>query len=422
MPEALRADRAPARARRLPVQVDGGVGRTTSGCSATRAPTCSSSGAASSARRPRRRPTRARPSGGAKSLARALELAETARGQRRIRTRRSGRSSSRDGEIVGEGATEERRPHGEVVALEAAGERARGATLYVTMEPCAHHGTTPPCVDAMLAAGVARVVAGSLDPNPEAGGGLERLRAAGVDVELADSFEARRQNEAWRTWVAEGRPFVTYKAAITLDGRVTVPGARWVSGEESRRLVHELRAGVGRGRGRHGNGARSTNPRLDARDVGARGSRAGSPSAAGRFPDGSELELRCRPARRGARALAGEGVQSLLLEGGPTLAAAFLRESSSTSCSSSSRRRSPAPGPGLPMARRPARARAPDEPAGRRGRSARGLSPRAVTSSDVHGARPGGRGTVVRSRTAGSSSSRDARPRSGDSVASTASA
>ena len=89
---------------------------------------------------------------------------------------------------------------------------------------------------------MARVVAGALDPNPKAGGGLEELRAAGVEVELIDSFEARAQNEAWRTWVAQGRPFVTYKAAMTLDGRLTLPGERWVSGEESRRLVHELRA------------------------------------------------------------------------------------------------------------------------------------------------------------------------------------
>ena len=136
------------------------------------------------------------------------------------------------------------------------------------MEPCAHHGTTPPCVDAVLAAGIARVVAGSLDPNPEAGGGLARLREQGIETELVDSFEARRQNEAWRTWASLGRPFVTYKAAVTLDGRVTVPGERWVSGEESRRLVHELRAAsdavaVGMGT------VRLENPRLDARDVDA---------------------------------------------------------------------------------------------------------------------------------------------------------
>src|ERR687887_138726 len=90
----------------------------------------------------------------------------------------------RDGAVVGEGWHDRKGgPHAEVVALEAAGERARGATLFLTMEPCAHHGSTPPCTDAVLAAGIARVVAGSLDPNPEATGGLERLSAAGIEVE-----------------------------------------------------------------------------------------------------------------------------------------------------------------------------------------------------------------------------------------------
>src|SRR5581483_11471280 len=108
--------------------------------------------------------------------------------------------------------------------------------------------------------------AGSRDPHPGHGGGLERLGAAGVEVELAESFAARAQNEAWRTWVACGRPFVTYKVAATLDGRVTVPGSRWVTGEASRRLVHELRAAcdavaVGMGT------VRADDPRLDARGV-----------------------------------------------------------------------------------------------------------------------------------------------------------
>src|SRR4029077_11766497 len=101
----------------------------------------------------------------------------------------------RDGQVVGEGSTEAGGRHGEIVALEAAGDAARGADLYVTMEPCAHHGTTPPCTEAILAAGVARVVVGSRDPNPEAAGGVERLREAGVEVELADSFAARVQTE-----------------------------------------------------------------------------------------------------------------------------------------------------------------------------------------------------------------------------------
>ena len=141
------------------------------------------------------------------SLDRALELAAAAPRASPTRIPTVGAVVVADGAIVGEGVTEAYGGrHGEIVALAAAGERARGATLYVTMEPCAHHGRTPPCVDAIVAAGVARVVAGCRDPNPEAAGGLERLREAGVEVELDDRFEARRQNEAWRTWKALGAP------------------------------------------------------------------------------------------------------------------------------------------------------------------------------------------------------------------------
>ena len=257
------------------------------------------------------------------SLDRALELAERGRGATHPNPV-VGAVVVRRGEVVGEGWHERAgRPHAEVVALEAAGERARGATLYVTMEPCTHHGRTPPCVDSILEAGMATVVAGSRDPNPEAGGGLERLRAAGVEVELVDSFEARRQNEAWRTWVALRRPFVTYKVAVTLDGRVAVPGSRWVSGEESRRLVHELRAAsdavaVGMGT------VRADAPSLTARDVGAARQPRRLAFGRGPLPEGSELELRSGALADELAALAGEGVQSLLLEGGPTLATAFL--------------------------------------------------------------------------------------------------
>jgi diaminohydroxyphosphoribosylaminopyrimidine deaminase / 5-amino-6-(5-phosphoribosylamino)uracil reductase len=142
-------------------------------------------------------------------------------------------------------------------------------------------------------------------------------------VELLDSFEARRQNEAWRTWKALDRPFVTYKAAVTLDGRVTVPGRRWVSGEESRRGVHELRAAadavaVGTGT------VRTDAPRLDARDVDASRQPRRLAFGHGPLPEGSELELRSGPLEDELRALAADGVRSLLLEGGPTLANAFL--------------------------------------------------------------------------------------------------
>ncbi len=257
------------------------------------------------------------------TVRRALELARAA-GGRAYPKPTVGAVVVRDGEIVGEGATEAAGRHAEVVALEGAGDRARNATLYVTLEPCAHHGTTPPCTDAILAAGVERVVFAARDPNPEAAGGEERLRAAGVDVEFVDWFEARQLNEAWRTWVTKKRPFVIYKAAMTLDGRVTLPGQRWISGEESRRLVHELRAqvdavAVG------GGTARADLPRLDARDVETpRGQPRRLVFSQGPLPDGLELELRSGSLEDELHALAAEGVQSLLLEGGPTLAAAFL--------------------------------------------------------------------------------------------------
>jgi diaminohydroxyphosphoribosylaminopyrimidine deaminase/5-amino-6-(5-phosphoribosylamino)uracil reductase len=256
-------------------------------------------------------------------LKRALELAERGRGTTRPNPV-VGAVVVADGEVVGEGWHERQGgPHAEVVALEAAGDRARGAALYVTMEPCGHHGTTPPCTEAVLEAGVAKVVAGSLDPNPEAAGGLEVLRAAGVEVEHVDSFEARAQNEAWRTWIAAGRPFVTLKLAATLDGRLTVPGARWVSGEESRRFVHELRAAadavaVGTGT------VYSDNPQLTARDVDAVRQPRRLAFGHGPLPDGSELELLTGPLEEELARLAAEGVQWLLLEGGPTLATAFL--------------------------------------------------------------------------------------------------
>jgi diaminohydroxyphosphoribosylaminopyrimidine deaminase/5-amino-6-(5-phosphoribosylamino)uracil reductase len=204
------------------------------------------------------------------SLERTLALAERGRGEVEHTHPLVGALLVRDGEVVGEGWYAGRgSPHAEVVALEEADERARGATLYVSLEPCSHQGSTPPCADAIVAAGVARVVAAVVDPNPRVDGkGFERLREAGTEVVVADSWQARLQNEAWRIWIARGRPFVTYKVAMTLDGRVTVPGSRWVSGEESRRRVHELRAvsdavAVGMGT------VRADDPALTARGVGA---------------------------------------------------------------------------------------------------------------------------------------------------------
>ena len=255
---------------------------------------------------------------------RALELAERGRGKTRDHPL-VGAVVERDGEVVGEGWYEyDGVRHAEVIALEQAGDAARGSTLYVTLEPCSHHGRTPPCADAVVAAGVARAVVGARDPNPVVDGrGLDRLRAAGIEVELLDDLAARRQNEAWRVWKSLARPFVTYKAAVTLDGRVTVPGRRWVSGEESRRRVHELRAAsdavaVGMGT------VRADAPRLDARDVDAAKQPRRLAFGRGPLPEGSELELRSGPLEEELQALAADGVQSLLLEGGPTLATAFL--------------------------------------------------------------------------------------------------
>ena len=204
---------------------------------------------------------------------------------------------------------------------------ARGATLYVSLEPCAHHGRTPPCADALIAAGVSRVVAAVGDPNPKTNGlGFERLRAAGVEVDLAGGeleWRARVQNEAFRVWAAERRPFVVYKAAVSLDGRVTVPGSRWVSGEESRRRVHELRAAVDAVAVGMGT-VRADDPQLTARDVDAERQPRRLAFGRGPLPDGSELELVSGPLEAELARLADEGVQSLLLEGGPTLATSFL--------------------------------------------------------------------------------------------------
>ena len=262
-------------------------------------------------------------------IERALELAERGRGKTQPNPV-VGALVVKNGEVVGEGWHERAGgPHAEIVALEQAGERARGATMIVTLEPCCFTGLTGPCCERIIEEGIERVLAAAEDPNPKvSGSGLARLREAGLTVELAEgeiAFRARRQNEAWRTWIAAGRPFVTYKAAATLDGRVTLPGSRWLSGEASRRLVHELRAGsdavaVGMGT------VLADSPRLDARDVAVGAERQPRRLAFGKgpLPRGSELELRSGPIAEELSTLAREGVQSLLLEGGPTLATAFV--------------------------------------------------------------------------------------------------
>jgi diaminohydroxyphosphoribosylaminopyrimidine deaminase/5-amino-6-(5-phosphoribosylamino)uracil reductase len=265
----------------------------------------------------------------AEFLERAIELAERGRGTTHPNPV-VGAVVVAGGKIVGEGWHDRKGgEHAEVRALADAGERAPGATVYVTLEPCGHHGDTPPCSDALVAAGVARVVAGQRDPNPQVdGGGLERLREAGVEAEVVEgelAFRCRQQIEEWRTWIVERRPFVTYKVAVTLDGRVSVPGERWVTSKESRRLVHVLRAAsdavaVGMGT------VRWDNPRLDARDVPVVRQPRRIAFGRGPLPEGSELELRSGPIAEELARLGEEGAQSLFLEGGPTLAAAFLEQ------------------------------------------------------------------------------------------------
>jgi diaminohydroxyphosphoribosylaminopyrimidine deaminase/5-amino-6-(5-phosphoribosylamino)uracil reductase len=152
----------------------------------------------------------------------------------------------RDGEVVGRGHTlPPGGPHAEVVALREAGARARGATLYVSLEPCSHYGRTPPCTDALIAAGVREVYAAVRDPYPEVDGrGIGLLRAAGIEVRVGlCEAEARQLNEGFFKRTRTGLPFVTAKYAMTLDGRIaTRTGhSRWITGPDARRQVHKLR-------------------------------------------------------------------------------------------------------------------------------------------------------------------------------------
>jgi len=180
-----------------------------------------------------------------KYMQRALELARRAAG-RTSPNPQVGALVVKDGKIVGEGChlcvgT----AHAEIHALAAAGEEARGATLYVTLEPCSHHGRTGPCVDAVIAAGIKRVVVAMTDPNPKVSGqGMARLRAAHIDVvEGVLACEAAKLNEAFIKWISTLMPFVILKTAMTLDGKIaTRTGAsKWITGPLARQRVHELR-------------------------------------------------------------------------------------------------------------------------------------------------------------------------------------
>lgn len=263
----------------------------------------------------------------------------------------------RGGEVVGSGFhVRAGEPHAEVLALRAAGARASGATAYVTLEPCAHTGRTPPCADALIAAGVARVVVAALDPDPRvAGQGVARLRAAGVDVTLGVlEDEATRQQAGFRMRVTAGRPWVAYKYAMTLDGRVAAEGEgrgavtsapAWARVMAWRAEADAVAVGSGT--------ALADDPRLTVRgpEDGAAGGRDPRPvvfDRSGRVPPtaralrpGSVLitapgtdarpyeergvtVLRVGSLPDALRALGDLGLNTLLLEGGPTLATAFF--------------------------------------------------------------------------------------------------
>jgi diaminohydroxyphosphoribosylaminopyrimidine deaminase/5-amino-6-(5-phosphoribosylamino)uracil reductase len=245
------------------------------------------------------------------------------------------------GTPVGEGATAAPGGwHAEVAALAQAGERARGGTAVVTLEPCAHTGRTGPCADALIAAGVARVVVAVPEPTELAGGGAARLRAAGIDVELGVEQDEAESGAlaAWLTGVREQRPFVVWKVAATLDGRVAAADgtSRWITGEAARAAVHRLRATcdavvVGSGT------ALTDDPQLTVRDAEGRGC-ARQPlrvvvDRRGRLPATARVLDDAAPthvSRAGTPAellaeLFHRDVRRVLLEGGPTLAAAFLR-------------------------------------------------------------------------------------------------
>lgn len=243
------------------------------------------------------------------------------------------------GEVVGRGATEAPGGrHAEVVALDAAADRARGGTLVVTLEPCDHQGRTGPCTDRALDAGVARVLYAVADPTREAAGGARSLRAAGVDVAQADDDEVHAaENGPLRAWLHRqrvGRPFVTWKYAASLDGRVAAADgtSRWITGPDSRRHAHGRRQEVDVlvvGTGTLAADDPALTARLDDDRLAARqplravmGLTGVPADAAARGTDGRFRHLATRDPAEALRLLG--DVNHVLVEGGPRLAGAFL--------------------------------------------------------------------------------------------------
>jgi diaminohydroxyphosphoribosylaminopyrimidine deaminase/5-amino-6-(5-phosphoribosylamino)uracil reductase len=299
----------------------------------------------------------------ARWMRRALRLAARGRG-RTSPNPMVGAVLVREGRVVGEGYHRQvGGPHAEIWALRAAGEQAPGATLYVTLEPCSHLGRTPPCTEAIIGAGVRRVVTAMIDPFAQVSGrGVERLRGAGLEVEVGLLEEpARRLNEGYLKRLATGFPFVSLKAAMSLDGKIAIAAgeSQWITGEKARLAAHRLRAehdavltGV--------ETVLADDPRLTVRHLHGRNPRRVVADSRGRTPTTARLlaadtrppiiavteaapaerrealaaagaEVWVLPAREGRvelealmRRLAGEGVQRALLEAGGTLAAAAL--------------------------------------------------------------------------------------------------
>ena len=178
-------------------------------------------------------------------MKRALELAARALG-RTCPNPVVGAVIEKDGQIVGEGYHHQAgTPHAEVHALNAAGENAVGATMYVTLEPCSHYGRTPPCADAIIKAGIKKTVIATVDPNPQvAGQGIQKLIDAGIEVEIGVmQREAARLNESFFKYIQTGLPLVAIKTAMTLDGKIAANSgdSKWITGETARHYVHQLR-------------------------------------------------------------------------------------------------------------------------------------------------------------------------------------